>query len=189
MKRPWFGFALLVLVTVPVGSWAVELPRGCFRSVAEAVAQTHALEPAGIGIERLSSGLGFRLEDVRRDALLNKSWAIVRNCEHPEYPAVVVVVPGSVKAEAGAAAGAAPPAAALTVKAGVTVRLVRNEANVRMEMPAVTVSGGMLGERIQARVVRSTGNTAGFGSGGFEGGNELIVVGIVRGPDVLEMEQ
>ncbi|ADW69383.1 hypothetical protein [Granulicella tundricola] len=163
---------LVGLLVCSAGScFGSELPRGCFRSVAEAVSQT-------VGAPLVASG-GYRLADVRRDALRNKSWAMVESCGHPEQPAIAVEVAGSVlKGESAAGVAVGP----VVMRAGATVRLVRLEANVRLEMPAVAQMNGALGERVRVRVVRSVGDFGGAGS------EEQVLVGVVRGSDVLEME-
>lgn len=91
MGRPWW-FGLMLVVNA---AWASEPVHGCFRSPAEAV----LMAPGG-GSQTASfvadegrdvvQGDTFRLESVRRDVLLGRSWAVVRSCEHPERPALVI---------------------------------------------------------------------------------------------------
>lgn len=163
---------------------ASEPPRGCFVSMAEAAAQTRALDPANVSADR--AALGFRLEDLRQDRLLERRWAIVRSCDHPERPPVAVVMAGNEGVAAGpgwtpgvglgrVAAAAASP----VVRAGSRVRVIGGGQNVRFETMGVVQSNGVLGERVRVRLLAS----AGLGDG-----SARIVAGTVRGTDLLELE-
>ena len=184
----WFGIML-----GPGLAWASEPVHGCFRSPAEA---------ALMGADGVSGTGGFRVEGVRRDVLLGRSWAVVRSCEHPERPAVVVEMlrlagngalaemsglPGRGRLRAReAAAGsqavwptekqAAARAETPVLVAGATVQVVRMEQNVRLTMAAVAQRSAAMGERVRLRVVREAGES------------EQFVEGVVRGAGLVEME-
>jgi hypothetical protein len=162
--------------------WASEPPHGCFRSIAEAAQQTHSLDPANLGPNGPASG-GFRLEELRRDRMLNKRWAIVRSCDHPERPAMTVAM-GLDDASQPVATQAseplqAPSYTAPVVRAGATVRLVGGNGNLHLEMTGVAQSNGALGQQIQVRLVSLTTNNEAAAR---------ILTGTVRSAGVLEWE-
>ena len=165
MQKLWW-FAMLGVSGM---AFASEPPRTCFRSVAEAVAQTHLLE----GVR--TDGLGFRVEDLQRDVLHGRDWAMVRSCEHPERPAVAVAVGRITPLPDAAPAHSKAP----LVLGGVEVRLVRLEANSRLEMRGVTQAAGALGDTVRVRVLRV---------GEDQSAEERMVLAVVRGADLLEME-
>ncbi len=177
---------LKVVATVVAGvvagagcGWASEPPRGCFRSIAEAAQQTHLLDPANVSAE---SG-GFRLEDMRRDRMLNKRWAIVRSCDHPERPATTVAMGAEETPQAAVAQAKepvkAPAYAAPVVRAGSTVRLVGNDGNLRFETMGVAQTNGALGQQIQVRLVSATTNNDAAAR---------VLTGTVRSAELLEWE-
>ena len=147
-------------------AWASEPPHGCFKSVAEAVAVTHAFNG--------DAAAGFRVETLRRDVLHGTSWATVRSCEHPERPAAVVAVQSLKQERAGQAVDVV---SVPVVRAGSEVRLIRTESNARLEMRGVTQANGAVGDRIAVRVLRTS-----------EDGAVQMVMAVVRSADVLEME-
>lgn len=185
--------------------WASEPVRGCFATPAE----------AAMGMARVASevdpliaqdamngtrvGDGFRVEGVRRDVLLGRSWALVRSCGHPERPAVAVEMlrmageearlgRGRSRAREVAEAGAEPVvrevrrteelarAEAPVLLAGSRVEVIRVEQNMRLRMEAVAERSAAVGERVRLRVVREAGEDAEF------------VEGVVRGAGLVEME-
>jgi hypothetical protein len=154
--------------------------------VAEAALQTRALDPETVRPETL----GFRLEDRRRDALRQTSWAIVRSCDHPERPAVMVETPGAEEVQMARLEAALPtsqglpashggPGAERVVSAGSLVRLVRVEANLRFDTVAVAEAGGSIGDRIRVRLVRTADRA---------GEPEQFLIATIRGANLLELE-
>jgi hypothetical protein len=188
MKKRMFslfdGGALVASALLGAGvGWASEPPRGCFRSVAEAALQTRALDPGTIRPETL----GFRLEDRRPDALRATSWAVVRSCDHPERPAVMVQVPDAAGGRMGrlepASQGISTSHAAalveLAVTAGSLVRVVRVEANLRFDTVGVAQVGGAIGDRIRVRLMRTADSA---------GEPEQFLTATIRGANLLELE-
>ena len=155
--------------------WGLEAPRGCFRSVAEAAAVTHTLEPESVGPENT----GFRLEDLRRDRMLNKRWAMVRSCDHPERPLIAVEL-----GEAGESVGttrqtAAVAYAAQVVQAGARVRVRGSDAGLRFETTGVAESNGTVGQAIGVRLDNAVGG---------DGSAVRVLKATVRSADLLEWE-
>ena len=127
---------------------------------------------------------GYRVTRMHRDAVLGTRWASVERCGHPELPVVTLQASGvgstAERAEQTRVAGAAVLAAGpKVIRPGETVRLWRQETNVRMEMAAVSDEGGAAGDRIRMRVTVQ-------GESGVD--NVRYVYGLVRGPADVEME-
>lgn len=139
----------------------------CFRTPSQAAVQVGEAE-----------GGGFRLEFVRVDRLSGRSWATVRSCVHPEWPAVLV--PGLVPVSDSSAqvhaikAGAAmqPP----DMVGGQTVRVVQADSMVRIEMTGVAQASGRVGERVWVRVLGPGEDRAGH-----------LELGLVRSAELLEI--
>ena len=135
----------------------------CYRSVSEAAVQKGVLE-----------GNGFRLESIRRDAVQGTSWATLRSCRFPERPALTVPlrgVPGTGLPEATRVIAAANKP---VLFAGRRVRMIRQEAEVRLEVDGVAQANGALGDRVKVRLLTS--------------GEERFADGIVLSADLLEMQ-
>ena len=137
----------------------------CFRSVGEAAVQ------AGVRSE-----VGFRLEGVRGDVYTGGAWAMVKSCLHPDWPAVMVsshqifaVRPASTQQLANEKP---------LLLAGSRVRVVSFEANVRLELLGVTQASGGLGDRVRVRISLADATS-----------EEKFVIGLVRGPELVEMER
>jgi hypothetical protein len=156
----------------------------CFPTVAQTVAQIGSSGPLPAIGERntFTTSTGFWLEDLRRDPVLRKSWALVQNCDHPEQPPLAVAI-----ADAKDDPRDLPSSTALVqsgtpiVRAGSPVRVVRIEAKLRLEMPAVAQSNGTIGDRVRVRILQTTGNSP-------SPGQEQFLVGVVRSAEVLELE-
>ena len=145
-----------------VGLWALGVSVGwcwgsepvCYRTAAEAAEQT--------GVRGVA---GYRLESERRDLYAGTRWVLVRSCEHPERPAVVVLVgtsalPGLFERPTAIPISIpiptvthAQPARVLVLQAGTRVRVVTDEGLVRVEQPGVALAGGAAGERVRVRLV------------------------------------
>jgi hypothetical protein len=129
---------------------------------------------------------GYRVREVRWDAVLRQRWAVLEDVAHPERPYLMELTESSVAqvaeesrraAEAlsrGTIAGVAP----MVIHVGDRVTVWRADANVRMQMAAVADGNAAVGERITLRV-----QGAGvYGQAGFQ------VTGVVRGVGSVEME-
>ena len=174
MKRLLVGMGGIWLMSSGC-AWGLEAPRGCFRSVAEAAAVTHTLEPENVG----PTNTGFRLEDLRRDRMLNKRWAMVRSCDHPERPLVAVEL-GTAEESAGttrqtvAAAYAAP-----VVRAGARVRVRGADGSLWFETTGVAQSNAAVGQAVGVRLDNAMSG---------DGSVVRVLTAIVRSADVLEWE-
>ncbi len=124
---------------------------------------------------------GYRVTSVRWDLVLRQGWAMVVRCGHPGWPEVALptrVSSQALKSEEGKTfTGAA--GAALMVRAGDRVRLWRREDELRIEVAAVAEESGGVGKNIRVRLVRA----------GMEGQVERQMVGVVRGPEDVEMQR
>ena len=129
----------------------------------------------GVAVEDVVDG--FRVTGVRSDSVLGVTWVHLGRCGHPEWPGTSLSIRASGVGNA-AASGRAQIAGVKVVRAGDTVRLWRNETNLRMEMAAVSEEGGEVGARIRLRV----------GNSQADGETVRYVFGLVRGPADVEME-
>ena len=117
---------------------------------------------------------------VVRDEELARSWKLVVDCRHPEWPAKMVAV----------AEGAAPLVSVrevratvvlpALVRAGETVRVWRQDAMVRLETTGVAESSGALGKAVKVRLVRRDSSGQAM---------EQHVSGVVDGAGSVEMNQ
>jgi len=145
----------------------------CYRTPAQAAVQMGEQE-----------GGGYRLEFVRLDAVGGKSWATVRSCVHPEWPAVVVrAKDGRATPEAHVTgdktvANMGHPAIPVVVAGGRRVTVVEVAANVRMEMSGVAQGSGRVGELVWVRILAPGGD-----------GEGRMAQAVVRSADVLEIGQ
>ncbi len=115
---------------------------------------------------------------VVRDAELARSWRVVADCGHPEWPArMVAVADGSASSARVREVRAAAVLPAL-VRAGETVRVWRQDAMVRLETSGVAESSSALGKSVKVRLVRRD-------SGGQV--MEQHVFGVVDGAGSVEM--
>jgi len=142
---------------------------GCFKTVAQAAVQVGEQE-----------GGGFRLEFVRVDRISGRSWAGVRSCVHPEWPPVLV--PGIAPVLGSSSRLNADKAGVETSRAdivgGRTVRVVKADAMVRLEMSGVAQASGRVGDRIWVRVL---------GPGDDHTGH--LELAVVRSAELLEIGQ
>lgn len=114
---------------------------------------------------------GYRVTSVRWDQLLRQGWAMVARCGHPEWPEVALQTRVShLVLDVGVP---------LVVRAGDTVRLWRRENDLRIEVAAVAEESGGLGKSIRVRLMHA----------GMEGQPERQMVGVVRGPEDVEMQR
>ena len=158
---------VIVLVVLMLGWCACRAEVSCYRTAAQAAA----------GVGELEGG-GYRLEFVRADAFGGRSWARVRSCAHPEWPAVVI--PGAALAAETPHGRGGRTVANMehpVLLAGATVRVVMVEDRVRIETEGVTQTSGRVGDRVMVRI---------SGPGGM--GEGRLTEAVVRGADLLEVE-
>ncbi len=108
---------------------------------------------------------------------------------HPERPTLAVMASGSEKLAARGAAAArniAQAASLPVIHAGDPVRLWSAEKNLHLQLSAVALENGAIGDRIRLKIPG-----AGWESGsGWDGGGsgQPMVWGVVRGAAEVEME-
>ena len=161
------------MVVMMLGWSACRAEVGCYRTPAQAAAEVGEME-----------GGGYRLEFIRTDAFGGRSWARVRSCVHPEWPAVVVGLEGWSVARAHlnrdkAAVEMGNPGSLVgppVVRAGVRVRVFDQEEWVRIEMVGVVQADGRVGDRVMVRIP---------GPGGV--GEGRLTEAVVRSADLLEV--
>ncbi|RSL14880.1 flagellar basal body P-ring formation chaperone FlgA [Edaphobacter aggregans] len=123
---------------------------------------------------------GYRVTSVRWDPLLRQGWAMVARCGHPEWPEVALPtrVSNLLRREEGTALIEVVDRP-LVVRAGDTVRLWRRENDLRIEVAAIAEESGGLGKSIRVRLMHA----------GVDGQPERQMVGVVRGPEDVEMQR
>jgi hypothetical protein len=149
------------------------------------------LSPSHVRLAPLSSIIaraqlrGMRLREIRWDAVLHQSWAVLEDVDHPERPlwAELADLAGSEPVAASSFAGRSPesvpkPSVAV-IHYGDRVRLWRNESSVRIEMSAIAEGSAAVGDEVTLRLPGS----------GISGDTGWRVTGVVRGPGDVEMDQ
>jgi hypothetical protein len=124
---------------------------------------------------------GYRVTSVRWDPVLRQDWAMVARCGHPEWPEIALPTHMSslaLKREGGVALIGVVDVP-LVVRAGDAVRLWRWENELRIEVAAIAEESGGVGKSIRVRLVRAS----------MDGQVELQMVGVVRGPEDVEMQR
>jgi hypothetical protein len=125
---------------------------------------------------------GYRVQSMRYDPVLDRNWAVIAICGHPERPTFVVPVdsPAADHSELGSRGNAViRDQKAAIVHAGDLVQAWRQEPNLRLEVAGRAEESGIIGSHVRVRVLHS----------GFESGQPLTVTGIVRGPGNVEIFQ
>ncbi|HEY0163250.1 MAG TPA: flagella basal body P-ring formation protein FlgA [Edaphobacter sp.] len=122
--------------------------------------------------ETVASQEGYRVASVRRDPLLNQSWATVVSCSHPERPSITLPLPSDSPRNAQAANTPFP-----VVHAGDLVQLWGQQRNLRIEVAGKAEESGATGNRVRVRLLRT----------GLETGEPRALTGIVRGPGNVEI--
>lgn len=168
------SLCLALLACVP----ALAFDIGCARTPQLAVRMTRA-----IATERMPlQADGYRVQSMRYDPVLDRHWAVIAICGHPERSTFVVPVdsPAADRSEKGLRGNAVIRyQKAAVVHAGDLVQAWRQEPNLRLEVAGRAEESGIIGSHVRVRVLRS----------GFESGQPLTVTGIVRGPGNVEIFQ
>jgi hypothetical protein len=156
------GLAFIILMALSGSCWA---EGGCFRSIAEAVAQSGVRDDAG-----------FRAVDVRRDAFSQLTWAKVVSCGRPEAPPVVVRTLLSSITVSARSAPTQPSTLKTRVAAGARVSVVRLEEHLRLVTIGTAMTSGRIGDRVRVKLEPL-----------LDGGADRFVVGVVKTDGTLEM--
>jgi hypothetical protein len=152
------------MLVVGVSAHAAEYV--CFRTAAEAAAQSGVRDRDG-----------YRLEAIRRDPLQPANWATIRSCGHPEQPALLVLASGEMVRPPVAATARTPVWSSALLRAGSQVTLVITDGVARIEMQAIALANGVIGEKVKVRILSSTT------------GEERIAEGVVRDRTLVEVAQ
>jgi len=175
MKFPSIVSSSLLIVLSVVGSSS---PANAGESACHnpsALAAQMALPPGTVTM--LEEGENYRVLVTRWDPVLNQRWAVLSNCDHPEYPAVSVSIS---KPERNAISSKGPATGVSrfpVVRAGDLVQLWGQDQNLHIEIAGRAEQDGAIGSRIRVRLLRS----------GFDTGREQTMSGVVRGPRNVEL--
>ncbi|HWB32387.1 MAG TPA: flagella basal body P-ring formation protein FlgA [Acidobacteriaceae bacterium] len=128
--------------------------------------------------------VGYRVLAQHWDAVLNKAWETRQSCAHPSWPAYLV----SINHPSPALPASGPlirPGLSVTeqrpllVRAGESVRLWSQDANVHIELTGIAEQSARLGERIQVRITNREES----------GLTTQEIPGVVRGAGDVEMHR
>jgi hypothetical protein len=165
-------------LTLLAGAPALAFDVGCARTPQLAVRITHAVATKQMSLQED----GYRVQSMRYDPVLDRQWAVIAICGHPERPTFSVPVdsPAADRSE-NALRGKAVirDQRAAVVHAGDLVQAWQQEPNLRIEVAGRAEESGIIGSHVRVRVLHS----------GFESGQPLTVTGIVRGPGNVEIAQ
>jgi hypothetical protein len=128
----------------------------------------------------LKSG-DYQVVRIQPDSVLGQRWAMIANCDHPEWPAFALPVnrASSPKAPQGEKRSLTESVrTAPVVRAGETVRLWRQESLLRIEVAGVSEESGDLGKTIRVRLLRRNTDDQSIPE---------QFSGVVRGPSNVEI--
>lgn len=168
------SLCLVALTCVPALAFDV----GCARTPQLAVGMGRTVIPEQVPLQHD----GYRMQSMRYDPVLDRQWAVIAICGHPERPtfAVPVDFPLADHAERASHANVViRDQKVAVVHAGDLVQAWRQEPNLRIELAGRAEESGMIGSHVRVRVLHS----------GFDSGQPLTVTGIVRGPGNVEIFQ
>lgn len=118
---------------------------------------------------------GYRVKTVHWDPVLQRRWAVVNLCEHPEWPSFTLLLqdrgPSSREKHQ------------LIMHAGDVVRLRSQEEFLRIEMAAIAEESGAVGDTIRVRLQRPA--LADYGA--ETSSTSATVRAVVRGSHDVEM--
>ena len=129
----------------------------------------------------ISEGGRYRVMGVRADPFVMQRWAMVVNCDHPEWPILALQTGGSDVAAPleGNQMLTASTRSIPVVHVGDIIRLWKQEDFLRIEVAAVSEESGGLGERIRVRLLPRNREGQWMPEQFF---------GVVRGPLNVEMQ-
>jgi hypothetical protein len=150
----------------------------CLRSPALAV---QAIE-SGATSTMLAHADGYRIATVRWDPLLNRRWAVIASCNHPDHPSIAMLLPDAKSSNGFASVSISTVSSPLptpfpVVHAGDLVQIVGQENNLRIEFAGRAMEAGSSGSIVHVRALNS----------GFQDERERTFSGIVRGAGRVEI--
>lgn len=150
-------FVTALMLSVASGASVAE---PCAPSVEEAVQRmlTHEVSRAETG---------FKVIDIRVDAIHHRTWAVVASCAEDGRPHVAVALPESFKAQ---------PAQVVAVRAGETVRVLAG-GDSRMELYGVAEESAAAGREVR---VRLSGDLFGHGTAAQPLRVRVLAAGVVE---------
>ena len=175
-RMRWLNCTALLWVALMSG-WPARLDAACFATVSAAAHVQGRIASSAL------DGPGYRATTILWDALLQRRWAQVVDCRHPEWPAMSVMLEPerlirNTSAESRPAITTWKSSAESMVHIGDVVRLWRQDEAVRIELQGVAEQSGTVGTRIRVRL------QSGFGD------NNVVpqrVYGVVCGRDDVEL--
>jgi Chaperone for flagella basal body P-ring formation len=158
--------AVIALQTAPLARAA------CYSTPAAALGSMHQ----ETFVSTPSDGSGYRITGIQSDPILGQRWALIANCNHPEWPIVALAIrrqPDTAQSHTESS----PLAPVIHI--GDTVRLWRQEEFLRIETAGIAEENGYPGKTIRVRLLHRSED---------EPFSQQQIAGIVRGPADVEMQ-
>ena len=127
-------------------------------------------------VSAASDGGGYRITGIQTDPVLGQRWALIANCNHPEWP--TIALPIHRQPQTAEPYAESTPLAPI-IHIGDTARLWRQEAFLRIETAGIAEENGYPGKTIRVRLLHR---------GEDEPFTQQQIAGIVRGPADVEMQ-
>ncbi len=145
-----------------------------------ATPEAAAKSAIGTRTEESPAGGGYRVDEVQVDTVLHRAWVRVVRCGDSSVPAVLVPISAPMhRVGLASAAGPALLPPPVVIHFGDVVRAIYNSASVRMEMDAVAMQQGSVGETIALTLKRRDDKSADE--------PEQRIHGIVRADKIVEV--
>lgn len=149
----------------------------CARTPAMALQAMNSNAAAGV----LAQTDGYRIAKVHLDPLLNRSWAMIASCGHPDRPWIAMLLPEMKLHDALSSFDSrtdhSEPTPFPVVHSGDLVQLRGSGKNLRIEVAGKAEESGTVGSVVRVHMINS----------GFDIGREQTLTGIVRGPGDVEI--
>ena len=129
-----------------------------------------------------SESSGYRVTRLQSDPVLGQRWAMIANCNHPEWPVFALPANEVTSLETTQETKRSlieSGQRSLVVRVGDLVRLWKQESLLRIEVAGVSEESGSVGKTIRVRLLRSN-------TDGQSAPEEFS--GVVRGPSDVEIQ-
>jgi hypothetical protein len=139
-----------------------------------------AVKPGSALLPASKSG-GYRVTGIQSDLVLGRTWAIVANCDHAEWPVLAVQTSGSdpVAPSKMSQMSISSIRSAPVVHVGDVVRLWKQDDLLRIEVAGVSEESGGFGKTVRVRLLHRNMDDQTIPE---------TLSGVVRGPSDVEIQ-
>ena len=168
--------------------WIAALNVGAVAATAAAQTACYSTPSAALDSFKANSsllpvrqGAGYRVTGIQSDTVLRRTWAMVANCGHTEWPVLAIELSGPdlPASSHGRETSVGTLRSVPLVHAGDVVQLWKQEDSLRIEVAGVSEESGSLGKRVRVRLLRRNADD--------QRAQEQFS-GIVRGPSDVEIQ-